>query len=108
MTTGPARPPTDFQQPDDVREPEPMRPLRKFQPEIQALIRHLIKIGDLTAVIQHGEPCIRLSEMVHYTAGGRSRSGRSFNSRHQPIHRSTRNALPRKSWSTLRLSPHCN
>jgi hypothetical protein len=61
---------TDSQRPDAVREPEPMRPLRKFHPEIQALIRHLIKIGDLTGVIQNGELCVRLSEIGHYTAPG--------------------------------------
>jgi len=31
--------------PDDVCEPEPTRPLRKFQPQTQALIRHLIVPG---------------------------------------------------------------
>jgi hypothetical protein len=60
----------DPQQPDAVREPEPMRPLRKFNPEIQALIRHLIKIGALTGVSQNGELCVRLSEIIHYTAPG--------------------------------------
>lgn len=60
----------DPQQPDAVREPEPMRPLRKFQPEIQALIRHLIKIRDLTGFIRNGEICIRLSDIEPFTAGG--------------------------------------
>jgi hypothetical protein len=60
----------DPQQPDAVREQEPMRPLRQFQPEIRGLIRHLINIGDLPGVIQKGELCVRLSEIVHFTAPG--------------------------------------
>ena len=60
----------DLQQPDAVREPEPMRPLGKFQPEIQALIRHLINIGDLTGFIRNGELHIRLSDIEPFTAGG--------------------------------------
>ena len=35
MTPGPERPPTDAQQPDDGREPEPTRPLPKFHPELK-------------------------------------------------------------------------
>jgi hypothetical protein len=60
----------DLQQPDAVREPEPMRPLRNFQPEIQALIWHLINIGDLTGFIRNGELYIRLSDLEPFTAGG--------------------------------------
>ena len=61
----------DPQQPDAViYEPEPMRPLRKFQPEIQALIRHLIKIRDLTGFIRNGELYIRLPDIEPFTAGG--------------------------------------
>jgi hypothetical protein len=61
---------TDLQHPDDVRESEPMRPLRKFHPETQALIRHLIKIRDLTGFIRNGELYIRLSDIEPFTAGG--------------------------------------
>jgi hypothetical protein len=68
--TRPERLNADLQQPDIVCEPEPTRPLRKFQPETQALIRHLIKIGDLTEVLQQGEACVRLAGIVHFTAGG--------------------------------------
>jgi hypothetical protein len=60
----------DPQQPDALREPEPMRPLRKFQREIQALIRHLIKIRDLTGFVRNGEIYIRLSDIEPFTAGG--------------------------------------
>ena len=64
---------TNLQHPDDVREPAPMRPLRKFQPEIQALLRHLINIGDLTGFIRNGELHIRLSDIEPFTAGERTR-----------------------------------
>lgn len=64
MTPAPHGHPTDAQQPDDGCEPEPTRPRREFEPQTQALIRHLITSGDLTAVIQHGEPCTRLSSTL--------------------------------------------
>ena len=46
-----------------------MRPLRKFQPKIQALLRYLINIGDLTGFIRNGEFHIRLSDIEPFTAG---------------------------------------
>ena len=62
----PTGPNADLRQPDDAREREFTRPLRKFQPETQALIRHLLQIGDITDIIQNGELRLRA---LH---GGRS------------------------------------
>ena len=63
-------PSADLQQPDDAREERPTRPLRKFNPETQAVIRHLIKIGDMTAVVRNGEFFMRLADIEPFMAGG--------------------------------------
>jgi hypothetical protein len=68
--TRPTRSDADVQTRDDALEEQPTRPLRKFQPEIQALIRHLINIDDLTGFIRNGELYIRLSDIEPFTAGG--------------------------------------
>lgn len=84
-------PNADLQQPDDAREEHPTRALRKFNSETQALIRHLIKIGDMTAVVRNGELFIPLSAIEPYTAGGADPFRLELDPRHLPTHRSTRN-----------------
>ena len=53
------------------------RPLRNFHPETQALIRHLLEIGDITGVVQKGELFIRLFGIEPFMAGGAEPTYRS-------------------------------